>query len=655
MSMKKNLRPFSRLAKLACATAFLLFTISGLAQQPLQILHNHVRSVVSSGQAAPAGSLPPEQRMQLAIMLPLRNQTDLTSLLGRLYDPSSPDYRQFLSVDQFTKQFGPTAEEYQAVVDFAEANGFTVTSTPSNRLLVDVNGSVAQIEKAFHVSMKIYRHPTQSRTFFSPDREPALDLSVPVSHIAGLNNFFIPHPMKAIMSNAHPLDAPSNSGSGPGLSYLASDMRAAYYGDSALTGSGQTVGLLEFGGYNLSDVTSTFYGHSYSVPINNVLVDTTSAAPSDCDNGDPGSPVDDSEQVLDIAQAIGMAPGLSQVRVYIGPCPWDVGVNDAAILNKMASENIAKQLSISWHWSPDDPSTDDVFFEEFAAQGQSVFAASGDDGAYVADSSPYPAEDAYVTAVGGTDLNTDLPGGPWLGETAWSDSGGGFSPDGIVIPSWQVGVANSSNGASTTLRNVPDVAMEANQDNYLCAMGVCQENASGTSFAAPRWAGFMALINQQAVAVTTSKSVLGFINPALYSIGKGSNYDSDFHDITSGGNGHSATTGYDLVTGWGSPNGQSMINALVGPVAAPPTITAGRSICLGEGSTLGLIMSDSTAAATIYYTTNGTTPTTSSTKYAGEEIIITESTTFKAFAVASGFWNSAITTATLGPSCGGIG
>jgi len=122
-------------------------------------------------------------------------------------------------------------------------------------------------------------------------------------------------------------------------------------------------------------------------------------------------------------------------------------------------------------------------------------------------------------------------------------------------------VANSSNQASTTIRNVPDVAAEANTDNYLCDQGSCTGDYGGTSFAAPRWAGFLALVNQQAVA--GGNSTLGFINPAIYSIGRGASYHSAFHDITSGSNNkYSAGPGYDLVTGWGSPNGTGLINAL---------------------------------------------------------------------------------------------
>jgi len=568
--MRKNICPRPGLAAVVGAAGLLLFTITGQAQQSLQVLHHHVRPAVASGQAAPVGLLRPTQRMNLAITLPLRNQAELTSLLARLYDPTSPDYRHFLTVAQFTEEFGPTVEDYQAVVNFAQANGFTVTDTPPNRLLVDINGTVAQIEKAFHVAMRVYRHPTENRMFYSPDREPSLDLSVPVAHIAGLNNYSIPRPKlkKAAAGQA----IQSHAGSGPGGAYLASDMRAAYYGGTALTGSGQAVGLVEFDGYNLSDVTSTFDGHSYSVAINNVLIDGASA----------GSDGDDGEQVLDIVQAIGMAPSMTQVRVYIAPGTSSIGVGDKDLFNKMATDNIAKQLSCSWGWNPDDTSSDDPIFQEFAAQGQNLFVASGDAGAYTgsnATDDSYPAESVYVTAVGATDLTTNGAGGSWESETAWADSSGGPADNGFAIPSWQAGVANASNGGSTTIRNVPDVAAEGNFDNYLCDQGSCSGGWGGTSFAAPRWAGFLALINQQSVA--NGNSTLGFINPTIYTIGQGANYDSDFHDITSGNNNngqgqsYNAVIGYDLVTGWGSPNGQGLINALAG--SATPSFTLSDS------------------------------------------------------------------------------
>jgi len=221
-------------------------------------------------------------------------------------------------------------------------------------------------------------------------------------------------------------------------------------------------------------------------------------------------------------------------------------------------------LSCSWGWSPADPGSDDPIFKEFAAQGQNLFVASGDSGAYKKRSRyVFPADDQFVTSVGGTDLVTAGPGGPWQSETAWADSGGGPSPNGIAIPSYQktAGVITSANKGSLTLRNAPDVAAEGNTDNYICYDGKCAGGWGGTSFAAPRWAGYLALANQQ--SVSHGRGTVGFLNPALYTTGLGANYRTNFHDISSGTNtGYSAVKGYDLVTGWGSPDGAGLINAL---------------------------------------------------------------------------------------------
>jgi subtilase family serine protease len=154
-------------------------------------------------------------------------------------------------------------------------------------------------------------------------------------------------------------------------------------------------------------------------------------------------------------------------------------------------------------------------------------------------------------------------GGAWKSETAWSHSGGGISPDRIPIPSYQTtaGVITTANRGSKTYRNSPDVAAEANTDNYICYDGTCAGGWGGTSFAAPRWAGYMALVNQQAVSLGLRS--VGFINPTIYGFALGASYAGDFHDIASGRNGSfSAIKGYDLATGWGSPNGAGLINSL---------------------------------------------------------------------------------------------
>jgi kumamolisin len=530
----------------------LFLAVAAQAQQA--VMTRHVREVVADGQAQLVGVLPRSQQMHLAIVLPVRDEAALGKLLKQIYDQQSPSYHHYLSVQQFADRFGPTHEDYDAVVQFAKANGMSITSTPPNRRLVEVNASVVDIEKAFHITMGVYKHPTEERTFYSPDREPTIDLDVPIWHISGLDSFSLPHPM--YVKSESPTGVSNTTGSGPDGDFLGSDRRAAYYGGTALTGSGQSLGLVEFDGYALSDVQAYFknVGQTLSVPINNVLLDGASS----------GSDGDDTEQVIDIIVAASMAPGLSQVRVYIAPLSTVFTGGDTIIFNQMATDNIAKQLSCSWNWSPDDPTKDDPIFEEFAAQGQSFFAASGDDGSWPNQPYYYPEEDANVTAVGGTDLTTNGAGGSWASETAWSGSGGGISPDHFIIPSYQQlpGVINASNKGSTAYRNAPDVAAEANTDNYYCANGFCSEGLGGTSLAAPTWAGFMALVNEQNLA--NEETIEGFLNPTIYAIGVSSSYATYFHDITNGSNGtYSAVTGYDLVTGWGSPLGSGWVAAPV--------------------------------------------------------------------------------------------
>ncbi len=600
--MKRNHRLLPQLAAILCAVAF-LFTSPTQAQQSLQVLHSHVRPAVSSGQALPVGVLPLTQHMNLAIQLPIRNEAEMDSLLERIYDPTSPYYRQYLTVAEVTDRFGPTEEDYQAVKDFAKANGLKVTTTYPNRMVVDINATVAQINKAFHVVMTVYQHPTEKRTFYSPDREPSLDVAVPILHIHGMDNYSLPRPM--VKRGPEGQAVSKLAGSGPGGEYLAPDMRAAYYGNGPLNGAGQGVGVFEYGGYDLADVYASFDGVSYSVPVINVLLDGM--------DGLPCSGCSDTEEVLDIVQPIGMAPGLGAVDVFIGSVDADI-LNSMATFNCVGSSKhpqVCQELSVSWTWSPADPGTLDPIFKTMQVQGQSFLIASGDGAAYPIGGAAWPEEDANVIDVGGTDLVTSGPLGSWVSETAWPDSGGGYADSGFTIPSWQVGISNAQNDASTTLRNVPDIAAEANFDNWTCFDGACQGGWGGTSFAAPRWAGFLALVNQQ--AAIDGVGPVGFMNPQVYALGQGPDYDFDFHDITSGNNNngkgvsYNAVVGYDLVTGWGSPNGTDTILGLVG-VDTPPTITSANSTTFTVG-TLGSFQVTATGyPAAMTFTESGALP-----------------------------------------------
>ncbi len=138
-----------------------------------------------------------------------------------------------------------------------------MVATSRNRLNIEVTGSVAAINRAFHVTMTTYQHPTENRTFFSPDREPTVDLPFQLWHIAGLSNYSIPHPAGLTRRPAS-ADKTSNAttGSGPSASFLGSDMRAAYSGGTSLTGSGQSLGLLEYYGTDLADL-QTYYTNAH--------------------------------------------------------------------------------------------------------------------------------------------------------------------------------------------------------------------------------------------------------------------------------------------------------------------------------------------------------------------------------------------------------
>jgi len=162
--------------------------------QAQSVLTHHVRQATQDGTAHFIGNLSSSQTLRLVIALPLRNQDELNQLLVDLYNPSSPSYHQFLTVDQFTAEFGPTQEDYDSVINFAKANGLTVVAISPNRVNIQVTGSVASVQSAFHVNLGVYQHPTESRTFYAPDKEPTTSLGISLWHVAGLDNFSIPHP-----------------------------------------------------------------------------------------------------------------------------------------------------------------------------------------------------------------------------------------------------------------------------------------------------------------------------------------------------------------------------------------------------------------------------------------------------------------------------
>ncbi len=547
-------------ASLCIATVFL--ALPALAEER-PALTRHVPETVANGEARFMERLPATQSLHFDIVLPMRDRAKLQSFLRQLSDPASANFRHFLTPEQFTERFGPTQEDWDALVAFAKQSGFQIVSGSRDAMDLRLTGNVAAIEQQFHVTLSVYQHPTENRTFFAPDREPTVDLPFPLWHISGLDNYSIPHPRlrnqddHAQAGGIHPQD--DDTGSGPGSYYLGSDMRAAYCGVDCdfVTGLGQSIALFEFAGYDIADL-NTYYsnvGQKRTAHVKGISTDGTSltclySGKNKCDDG---------EQILDMTQALGMAPGIRALYVYVGS-------TDTAILSAMTVTTdapLSMQISCSWGWTPSDAGTIDPYFEKMAAQGQTFFAASGDTASWSSENNEYPADDANVVAVGGTELTTLGPGGPLLFEIAWPDSGGGISPNSIPIPSWQTlpGVISSSNGGSTTLRNGPDVSANA-VGFYQCWDQGKTGHAWGTSASAPMWAGFMALINEY--AANLGQGPIGFLNPPLYDqIGTSPNYERDMNDIANGSNGgFNAVIGYDLVTGWGSPAGIKLIDSL---------------------------------------------------------------------------------------------
>jgi uncharacterized membrane protein len=550
-----------------CLAALLLAVLPAMAAER-QVLSGHLPKAVASSRML--YELPAATRLNLAIGLPLRNQAQLDSFLAQLTDPASPNFRHYLTAPQFAAKFGPTEQDYHALIAFAQENGLTVTATHPNRVLLDVSGEASQIEKVFHLKMMVYLHPVRGK-FFGPDREPSLDLDTKVLDISGLDNLEVPHPMG--LKTVRIEDAKSYvTGSGPGEYFIGQDFRAAYAPGVALTGSGQVVGLLEFDGFFASDEQQNAAQAGLPVvPTQTVLLDGF--------NGVPGGA--NIEVILDIMMASYMAPGLSNILVYEGEIPND-------ILNRMATDNLAQQLSSSWGYGYPNPTTEQIF-EEFIAQGQSMLQASGDSGAYENGVMP-PSDDPNLTVAGGTSLTTAGASGPWQSESVWSGSGGGVSTV-YSIPSYQQGLNMAANGGSTQMRNIPDVGLTADIQMFLIQSDGQGVVVGGTSAAAPLWTGFIALANQQAAA--NAEPRVGFLNPLLYAIGNSSNYGSDFHDITTGSNGgYSAVTGYDLTTGWGSPAGQHLIYDLTATSGTP-------SFALSSSSAALSINQSSTGAATL--------------------------------------------------------
>jgi hypothetical protein len=546
------------------------------APQGQQTLSGYVPPAIAT--APVVGPVPPSTVLTLAVGVPTQSSSGMPSLVRQLSDPTSPSYRQYLTQDQILAQFGPSASDYQAVINWAQSVGFTVTATYPNRLLVDVTATAAQVEQALFANLVFRLRPDGSQ-FFSLERDPSLCATgIPILRISGLDTRVVPT---------------LAGGTGPAGFYDSKDFRAAYASCSNSTGKSQSVGLLEFDGFTPSDITlyecatglavCNPAGQIISGNVPNVVVKTL-----DGFSGSPGSGA--VEVTADISFAVAMAPGLSNVTVFEAPGDGSTAHSND-ILSNMESQPSIKQHSSSWLFNFDD-NTQRILYE-MAMQGQSFFQGSGDTGSQSWSGDPGDIRDEDgVTVVGGTTLTMGGTPNAYVSETTWNlatqgASGGGFA-NGAVIPFYQQPF-NVAAAGQPEFRQLPDVSMVATSA-YIVFGGVTGGLFfAGTSDSAPLWAGYMALANDQASSLNIQP--VGFANPFLYAVAGTSSavYKGSFNDIndgsTSNGSGSPSTwvpattgpftagPGYDLATGLGTPKCQLLNELGSGAIGLPPPPT----------------------------------------------------------------------------------
>ena len=522
---------------------------------------------VPSG-STPLGSLPSDQQVSLNVVLPPSNGNRLQRLLKNLYDPSSPQYHQWLHAGQFEQRFGPSAADVASVESWLHGVGLTRTTVSS--FAVKVSATASQVSSALSTPFERYRTPTGHQGYLA-QRIPLVPQSLAngqVSAILGLNTVTtfqsqstltpsVSAGSGVLQAHADGLTPCSDAQATAAPGYYTLDSLGAAYGVGSLlsdgqNGHGETVGLYELASSSSADIAT--YESCFG------LINSTSVTAVDGGGGGVGGG-GTAEADADIEQIASQAPDSSVVS-YEGP---NTGTGAYDTWNAIVTADAAQVISTSWGLcEPLASSVGEIpsfstLFEKAATQGQTVVAASGDtgsEGCYPNDASTdlevdYPASDPWVTGVGGTDLSG--PGD----EDAWTDGGGGISRY-FADPSWQPVVwhwSSSGNACGLNCREVPDISANAGVGMVIYQNGVWTV-ASGTSLASPLVAGIVTDRNDGCTTTTAD------LAPTLYSAASQGLYGSALTDITSGNNDATGTylgadfpasVGYDPATGLGSP------------------------------------------------------------------------------------------------------
>lgn len=486
----------------------------------------------------------PSEPMVVTAVLTLHDTALLDQSLKALYTPGNPRFHHFLTPSSFDAAYGPSPSAVKSVSTWAGHAGLSVVSVSANRMLVHLTGEAGALGRAFGVTIDRFKMPSGA-TYLSNTtaaRLPAA-LSGYVASVVGLSTLG--------QAQLAPVATPAATLSYP-TSYGPSQFASIYDAPSSDTGASQTIAILAEGDLSqpqrdLRTFESSF--HLPQVPWTTIPVGSASTDTSGDDEWD-----------LDTQYSTGFAPGVSSLLVYDTTSLSDSDI--LAEMNRFVTDDLSRQASFSAGECEVLADTDgfvasgDQVLKEAVAQGQTLFAASGDTGSFcpalVSENGvpaglpdvDYPASSPYAVGVGGTTL-LGLPSP--LHEVAWYAGGGGQSLL-EAEPSYQSSVGGENLGIR---RGVPDVALDADPESgYEVVVGGRQETVGGTSASSPSWLGIWAR-TQAAHA-----SSLGFANDTIYA-----EPASSFHDIVVGANGlYTAGPGYDYITGRGTPDITAFVN-----------------------------------------------------------------------------------------------